>query len=300
MRMNEHQLKVFMTVAEKRSFSESAKTLHMAQPTVTSQVKSLENELDTQLFHRTTKRVELTEAGRILYRYGKEIVNSFDAAKKEIESLQHTVSGKLEIAASLTIGEYVLPKMLGKIKQKYPHIQLSMHIMNTEHIVEKIRARVLDIGLVEGVVDDPALELQPFQEDELVLIASPVFDHPALCRQTRTAHPNILLEAPLILREKGSGTRQVLEQRLQSQGVIPSELTVFLELGSTEAVKGAVVENLGVSVLSAAAIEKELQLNILRAYSLSGLSLNRHFYTVTLKGHVLPRPVDVFIHEIMP
>ena len=152
--MNEHQLKVFMTVAEKRSFSESAKTLHMAQPTVTSQVKSLENELDTQLFHRTTKRVELTEAGRILYRYGKEIVNSFDAAKKEIESLQHTVSGKLEIAASLTIGEYVLPKMLGKIKQKYPHIQLSMHIMNTEHIVEKIRARVLDIGLVEGVVDD--------------------------------------------------------------------------------------------------------------------------------------------------
>ena len=113
------------------------------------------------------------------------------------------------------------------------------------------------------------------------MIASPVFDRPAL-KTTRTAHPNILLEAPLILREKGSGTRQVLEQRLQSQGVIPSELTVFLELGSTEAVKGAVVENLGVSFLSAAAIEKELQLNILRAYSLSGLSLK----STLLHGHI--------------
>lgn len=297
--MNEHQLIVFMTVAEKSSFSAAAKRLHMAQPTVTAQIKSLENELDTRLFHRTTKQVELTEAGRILYRYGNDILHSIEQMKKEIDSLKDTISGKLELAASLTIGEYVLPKILGRVKQKYPHIQLSMNIMNTEQIVEKIRDRLLDVGLVEGLIADPDLDLQVFQEDELVLITSLNFDHPDLNRQKMTANHDILLKTPLILREKGSGTRQVLEQRLRQQGTDLSGLQPFLELGSTEAVKGAVAENLGVSVISAAAIEKELTLNTLCAYSLTGLDLKRHFYTATLKDHILPRPADAFIHEII-
>lgn len=297
--MNEHQLIIFMTVAEKSSFSESAKRLHMAQPTVTAQIKSLESELETQLFHRTTKRVQLTEAGHILYRYSKEILHSIEQVKKEIDSLKNTVSGHLEIAASLTIGEYVLPKILGTIKQRFPHIQLSIQIMNTEQIIEKIRDRLLDIGLIEGLVNDPDLELQPFREDELVLITAPDFDHPGLSKKDRTAHHQILLEAPLILREKGSGTRQVLEQRLQQEGIDLSRLQLFLELGSTEAVKGAVAENLGVSVISASTIEKELALEKLCAYSLTDLDLKRYFYTVTLKGHILPRPADAFMQQIV-
>lgn len=297
--MNEQQLLVFMTVAEKSSFSESAKRLHMAQPTVTAQIKSLENELDAQLFYRTTKHVELTEAGHILYRYGKDILHAIDQAKKDIDSLKETVSGSLEIAASLTIGEYVLPKILGNIKKKYPHITLAMHIMNTEQIVTHIRDRRADVGLVEGLVDGADLHLQPFQMDELVLIAAPEFDHPALNKDRERADCDVLLDTPLIMREKGSGTRQVLEKRLTQKGIDPSALHLYLELGSTEAVKGAVAENLGISVISSSAIEKERALEQLCAYSLNGLDLKRYYYTVTLKDRVLPRPADAFIQEIV-
>lgn len=297
--MNEHQLLVFMTVAEKSSFSETARILHMAQSTVTAQIKALESELDAQLFFRTTKHVELTEAGRILYRYGHDILYAIDKAKKEIDSLKNTVTGLLKIAASLTIGEYVLPRILGRMKQKFPHIQLSMHIMNTEHIIEHVRDRLSDVGLVEGLVEADDLNLQPFQMDELVLIAAPEFEHPSLSKADGTASHDVLRDTPLILREKGSGTRQVLEQRLQQQGLDRSQLHPFLELGSTEAVKGAVAENLGISVISASVIEKELALQQLCAYSLRDLDLKRYYYTVTLKGRVLPRPVDAFIQEIM-
>lgn len=297
--MNEQQLLVFMTVAKKSSFSESARRLHMAQSTVTAQIKSLENELDAQLFFRTTKHVELTEAGRILYRYGKDILHTIDQAKKDIDSLKNVVAGSLEIAASLTIGEYVLPKILGRMKQKFPRIQLSMHIMNTEHIIEHIRDRLVDVGLIEGLVEAADLNLQPFQMDELVLITAPGFDHPHLSKEKKTATHDVLLDTPLILREKGSGTRQVLEQRLLQQGVDLSLLHPFLELGSTESVKGAVAENLGISVISASAIEKELALKTLCAYSFNGLNLKRYYYTVTLKDRVLPRPVDTFIREVM-
>lgn len=271
----------------------------MAQSTVTAQIKALENELDTQLFFRTTKYVELTEAGRILYRYGQDILHAIDQAKKEIDSLKNTVTGSLEIAASLTIGEYVLPRILGRMKQKFPRVQLSMRIMNTEHIVERVRDRLVDVGLVEGLVEADDLDLQPFQMDELVLITAPSFKHPSLSKTDGTANHDVLLDTPLILREKGSGTRQVLEERLRQQSKAHSQLHPFLELGSTEAVKGAVAEDLGISVVSASAIEKELALHQLCAYSLNDLDLKRYYYTVTLKGRVLPRPVDAFIQEIM-
>lgn len=296
--MNEHQLIVFMTVAEKSSFSESAKRLHMAQSTVTAQIKSLESELNTQLFTRTTKHVALTEAGRMLYSHAKNILQTIDQAKKEIDSLTNTVSGPLKIAASLTIGEYVLPKILGTMKQKFPRIQLSMNIMNTEQIIARVRDRLADIGLVEGLVEASDLHLQPFQMDELVLITSPQFNHPSLSEENSTALHDVLLDTPLILREQGSGTRQVLEQRLQEQGVDLTELRPFLELGSTEAVKGAVAENLGVSVISASTIEKELALQQLCAYSISDLNLKRYYYTVTLKSRVHSRPVDCFMQEL--
>lgn len=297
--MNENQLIIFITVAEKKSFSESAKRLHMAQSTVTAQIKSLESELKTQLFTRTTKHVALTEAGCILYRHAKDILQTIDRAKIEIDSLKNTVSGPLKIAASLTIGEYVLPKILGRIKQKYPRIQLSMNIMNTEHIIAHVRDRLADIGLVEGLVDASDLDLQPFQMDELVLITAPGFNHRSISTENHTAFHDVLIDTPLILREQGSGTRQVLEQRLQEKGVDLTKLRPFLELGSTEAVKGAVAENLGVSVISASTIEKELALQQLCAYSISDLNLKRYYYTVTLKNRILPRTVDCFVQELI-
>jgi DNA-binding transcriptional LysR family regulator len=296
--LNYHQVRVFITVAEKKSFSETAKILHMSQPTVTSQIKALEAELNTKLLDRNTKHVELTESGEIFFRYGKEILNLTDLMQKEINSLSDTLEGDLVIGASMTIGEVMLPRFLGAFKQLYPKIRISIEVTNTEQIIAKIRDGILDIGLIEAPVTASDLEVVPFQQDELVLITSPQFHHPLLDERKCTAKPSLLLESPLILREKGSGTRKVLEDGLDQIGLDRNQIHPYLELGSTEAIKSVVEYNLGISVISRSAIEKELKLQSLKMYRFQGLDLIRQFFYVHKKKAVLSIQADVFIKEL--
>ncbi|UOQ95161.1 selenium metabolism-associated LysR family transcriptional regulator [Halobacillus shinanisalinarum] len=292
--MNYEKLQTFITVADKKSFSEAAKLLYLSQPTITSQIKSLEKDLNTTLFERTTKQVQLTQSANVLYRYAKEIIKVSETAEKEIMSMSDQVYGDLEIACSLTIGENILPQILGEFRKEYPLVRMSVDITNTTQIMGKIKDHVLDLGLIEAPIEDPELFLEPFLEDELTLVATPHY-----FEEEKTA---VLLEElkelPLVLRESGSGTRTVMNQHLINSGLNPSSLNVEFELGSTEAVKSAVESGLGLSILSKSAIKKELQLGLLKTYPIQDVSFLRNFYIVFHRDVVLKSTAEVFLHSI--
>lgn len=211
--MNYERLKTFIAVAEKKSFSEAARILFVTQPTITSQIKALEEELNTKLFERTTKKVKMTQSAKILLQHAKEIVRLSDLAKKEIQDIEETTYGELGIGCSFTIGEYILPSFLKKFKDLYPLIQMRMEISNSDRIVTHIKDQIIDVGLIETAMDDPRIMIEPFLEDELILITAPnYFDN----------EDEITLEqlknVPLITRERGSGTRAVVNQYLKQAG----------------------------------------------------------------------------------
>jgi DNA-binding transcriptional LysR family regulator len=292
--VNYEKLRTFITVSEKKSFSEAARVLFLSQPTITSHIKSLEEHLKTTLFERSTKQVELTQSARVLYKYAKDIIKLIENAEKEVISMSDTVYGDLLVACSLTIGENILPQVLGAFKIDFPLIQVSIDITNTNQILTKIKDRVYDIGLIEAPVEDPDVILEPFLEDELVLIASPNYFE----KDKISLYVEELLEHPLILRERGSGTRTVMNQHLLKAGVNPEQLQIYLELGSTEAVKSAVEAGLGISIISKSAIKKELKLGILETFPIKDITFSRYFYIVYHRDAILKSTVEVFLKQV--
>lgn len=292
--MNYERLRTFMAVAEKKSFSEAGKILFVTQPTITSQIKALEEELHTKLFERTTKKVEMTQSAVILYKYAKEIIRLSDSAQKEILKIENMIHGDLSMGCSLTIGEYILPKYLKQFKDMYPLIQMSVEISNSNNIITSIKDQFIDVGLIETPIDDPEIMVEPFLEDELILIASPNY----FSNNEITISIEQLKRTPLIVREKGSGTRAVLEQYLNQAGMSIDRLNVVMELGSTEAIKAAVESGLGVSIVSKNAIIKEQQLQLLTAYPIKNISFYRYFYIAFRKEQVLKSTTELFIEEL--
>ncbi len=292
--MNYDRLKTFIAVAEKKSFSEAAKILYVTQPTITAQVKALEEELNTKLFERTTKKVEMTQSAAILLKYAREIVRLNDSAKKEIFEIEEALYGDLHIGCSLTIGEYVLPEFLKRLKEAYPLINISVEITNSNNIVQQMKDQQIDIGLVETPVDEPQIIMEPFLEDELLLIAAPDY----FGENEIKISSELLRSTPLIMRERGSGTRAVVTKYLDEAGIAAGDLNIVMELGSTEAIKSAVEAGLGVSVISRHAIRKEQKLKSLKAYAISNMTFSRYFYIAFRKNQVLKSTTDVFVEEL--
>lgn len=292
--MNYERLKTFIAVAERNSFSEAAKILFVSQPTITSQIKALEQELNTKLFERTTKKVELTRSAKVLLKYAREIVRMNDSARKEIAQLETMVHGDLAMGCSLTIGEYILPEFLKQFKEKYPHIQIQAGISNSQHTVSNIKDQLIDVGLIETPIEDSQITMEPFLEDELILIAAPDY----FCRNEQILTLEQIKEEPLIVREAGSGTRSVVYHYLDKAGLSEEDLNIAMSLGSTEAVKAAVTAGLGVSFISRKAIKKEQQLNLLKAYPIKGLALKRYFYIAFHQDHVLQPTTELFLETL--
>ncbi|VEF48628.1 LysR family transcriptional regulator [Bacillus freudenreichii] len=292
--MDYERLKTFIAVAEKKSFSEAAKILFVTQPTISAQIKALEEELGTKLFERTTKKVEMTQSAAILLKYAKKIIHLSDSAHKEILKFEDSMYGDLKIGCSFTIGEYVLPEFLKIFKEDYPLIQMSADITNSNNIVSNIKDQFIDMGLIETPIEDTQIVVEPFMEDELILIAAPGF----FPDNEITISAERLKETPLIVREKGSGTRAVVNQYLNQAGISEDDLNIIMELGSTEAIKSAVSSKLGVSIISKSAIKKELQLKLLKAYPIKDISFYRYFYIAFRKDQVLKETTELFIDHL--
>jgi DNA-binding transcriptional LysR family regulator len=296
--VNLDHLKVFYVAAMKKNFSETAKVIHLSQPTVSQQIQQLESTLSVKLFERTTKSIKLTDSGRVLYDYAEKILQLVEKAKKELHLLSQSIHGDLQIGASLTIGEYILPYLLGKFSKEYPKIDLLMKTYNSRQIVELLENREIDLGFVEAPVPGKNLSQCPFLDDELVVIASALEPDPQLeNRDCITAEE--LFRLPVILREPGSGTRQVIEDALRQNHLDPGKLQVVLELGNTESIKATVESGLGISIISRSAIQKELRLGSLKMMKVQGIHLQRFFSIVYDRSRIMPVHVEAFLQYVL-
>ncbi len=262
--MADRRLQVFHTVARLLSFTKAAEALHMTQPAVTFQVRQLEEYFNTRLFDRTHNRISLTEAGQLVFGYADKIFQLYGEMENDIRELTGEVSGALTLGASTTIAEYMLPTLLGRFRKRYPEIVIHLKVSNTEGVVSMVENNTIDLGIVEAPVSNKNLVVESCREDSLVAIMPP--NHPL--SGEGTIHIAQLLEYPFICREEGSGTREVINEYMgRMEGCQPG-LNIAMELGSPEAVKGAVEAGMGVSLVSSATIQKELKLGTLVAVAL--------------------------------
>ncbi|MGZ9587010.1 selenium metabolism-associated LysR family transcriptional regulator [Paenibacillus marinisediminis] len=294
MGVNFHQLHIFYTVAAKGSFSAAAQALHMTQPAVTMQVQSLEEYFGTKLFHRSTKKLQLSDAGRTLLPFAQRSLDLVRETELAMTHFTNELQGRLQLGASLTIGEYVLPQVLGSFGLKHPKMVLRMQVMNTRQIVEGIRAHQLDLGLIEAPISDADIEVESVMEDELMLIVPA--NHRLAGSEVVTMSD--LLDCSFVLREQGSGTRLVMEETLRQHGVDPSQIRVVMELGSSGAVKSAVEAGIGVTMLSPSAVRHERALKLVDALRVEGVSFTRQFYAVQLRDSMLAWPAAAFLSHM--
>ena len=259
--MADRRLQVFHTVARLLSFTKAAETLHMTQPAVTFQVRQLEEYFNTRLFDRTHNRISLTEAGARVYQYSDKIFELYGEMENAVREMTGEISGSLTIGASTTIAEYMLPALLGDFRAKYPEVSIHLKVSNTDGIVSMVENNTIDLGVVEAPVSNKNLVVDECRRDNLVAIVPP--GHPKADLDTITMEE--LLEYPFICREEGSGTREVIADYMTQ---CQTSMEVAMELGSPEAVKGAVEAGMGISVVSNATIQKELRLGTLVAIDL--------------------------------
>ncbi|MHB8843642.1 MAG: selenium metabolism-associated LysR family transcriptional regulator [Nitrospirota bacterium] len=278
--MDLHQIEIFCSLIRHKSFSRAAEALLLSQPTVSGHIKNLETELGVKLLDRMGKRVLPTEAGEVLYRHGLKLLEERDRTRQEIDSLSGTVSGLLRLGGSTIPGAYILPPFIGAFRKKHPAVSVQLMIDDTARVTEAVLAGELMIGIVGARVADPRLEVHPFETDELV-VAVPARHGWA---KKRTIAPDALVGEPFILREEGSGTRRIMEDRLDKAGISVADLNLSAIVGSSDAVRQAVKAGLGVAILSRRAIQDDLEAGKLSAIRISGVRMERSFFVVLLKG----------------
>lgn len=242
--------------------------------------------------HRSPKHVKLTEAGEILYKRAKEILALYEEAKQSIFRLHNMVTGSLQVGASFTIGEYILPRLLAEFAAQHPQVEMDVTIGNTEEIIQGVKGNTLDLGLVEGHVATTDLIVIPFMKDEMILIAAA--GHPL--SSIRIAETTLLQNQVWVLRESGSGTRAFSDQFIRHAGLVPKRSYVF---NSSQGVKEAVAAGLGIAILSRWVVRKELESGEISEISIKGSRLDRDFSLIRNKDHAATMAVNVFIQKLL-
>jgi DNA-binding transcriptional LysR family regulator len=273
------RLRVFRAVAHHANFRRAAEELFITQPAVTQQIKALEEELETRLFDRTGGKVRLTVAGEVLLRNAVASEAVLARAVEEIGSLSGEVRGALRIASSTTIAQYVLPRLLAGFARQHPAVRLELESTNTQHVVQAVLSGEAPIGLIEGPAHRHDLRVERWLEDELVLVVP---------SQHRWAQKQISLDTleatALLVRERGSGTREVLESTLKRAGIPIARQQIAMELGSTEALLASVEAGLGISFVSRFALERQRALGTLATVSVKGLRVVRELSMLHPRG----------------
>lgn len=289
--MNINYFRTFITVVEKRSFSEAAKTLSLSQPAISFQIQSIEKEYGQILLDRSGLRVQLTEAGKIFYSYARQILKLNGALSESIDELQGVVRGHLALGASTIPGEYIVPKILGQFIKKFSDVEPELEISDTAEILTKIREHEIDIGFIGALPDSNNLQVEKFVTDELILIMPP--NHP-LASKGKVKIEDILKE-PFILREIGSGTRKTIKETLEKAKIQLENLNEIMDLGSTQAVLSGVEAGLGISIISKFAAEKALALGTVNTVPFKNISFSRDLFLVYDKKRFLTRTQKEFI-----
>lgn len=285
--MDQH-LAVFLTVAEKKSFSRAAEAHHMTQPAVSQYIRMFEEDIGTRLLERNNKYVRLNKAGEIVYHYGKEITGLYTRMQNLVDDLTTVATGSLSIGASYTFGEYILPRIIAHLREIYPNIEPSVTIGNTTMIADLVATNQLDIGIVEGQFNELHINKETFAEDTMVVVAPA--DHP-LTQDEADVSIETLENETWIVREQGSGTREATEKLFNTLKIKPTNKMNF---SSTQLIKVSVEVGLGISLMSRWAIKKELKYGDLKIIELEDLFIIREFSMIT-KSEFQTKALEVFI-----
>ncbi len=267
-----HKLKIFKTVADLKSFSKAAQVLFLSQPTVTLQIKKIENYLGITLFNRKKTNLELTEEGKILYDYASKIIDSYIDMEENLKNL-NSKEKTIFIAASSTIGDYLLPSVISEFNKKYPDINIKLFIGNSKEVEEGILSKIFNIGLVEDDIFSNKLDVEAFYKDEIILIAS--IDNPI---------PNFLESVELlrdyqfIFREVGSGTRNIVEKHLKLK------LKTVMEISSSRSIAKIVENSNFLAFVSKLVVEDLFKCNLIKEVKVKNLKINRNFSIITQKN----------------
>ena len=289
--MEDHKLKVFCTVAETKSFSKTSEIIHLTQPAVSLQIQALEEKYETKLFDRSSSTVTLTPAGETLYKYAKEILTLYTSAEKAIGKQTGLVKGSLSIGAGSNIGNFILPTLITEFKRIHPKIKVYLLVNNSKRVIELLNAGNIDLGLVEGDVSRQKMIVKKLLSDELLLIVSPEH-HWAKKKEVSISE---LAKEPFILREPGSGTRQMIEKFLARHDITLHDLKISAILGSTEAIKDAVENGLGISIISRWAVRKENRYGTLHLLSIKEEKMARDFSLIMNKNSVSSNSLEEFV-----
>lgn len=293
--MNLNHLRIFHAVAGASSLTAAARDLGISQPAVSRQLGDFEQALGVQLVDRLRRGIRLTEAGRALADHATRIFGLEQTAEAELAALRGIERGRLAIGASTTIGSYLVPPLLGALRRDYPALHLELEIGNTAAVHDLVRQHKVELGLTEGLhispTRDPDLATHVFAHDDMVAIAAPS----EAVASRRTLRAADLAALPFIMRERGSGTREVIEAAFAAKHVA---LSPVLALGSTEAVKNAVASGLGVAIVSRLTVDHELASGALVTLELVDLEIRRELHLVELRGVTRSPAASRFVERL--
>lgn len=289
--MQIEELKTFIRLCEIQNFTKTAEALSMSQPTVSLHIRNLEEEFQTQLIQRNSKQLQITPTGEILLECAKQITQLLEQTKQDIYEHHNKINGHLTIGASFTIGEYILPEFLAELKKEYPNLIFEITIGNTEEIVEYVKLFKVDIGLIEGSTDEKSLNICPFKQDELVVIA-PV-NHPLAKKESISIRD--LHNEQWISRESGSGTRANLDHFLHSNGLKVKSITT---ISSNQGVKELVRNGIGLSLLSKSVVKRDAELGEIVILPLDNKKINRTLSYIYSPIMLKKSNVEIFIKTL--
>ena len=284
---------VFLKVAQNLSFSKAANELFISQPAVTKHIKELESKYKTSLFDRRGNKIFLTKEGSLLYEELREIKARYEELEYRMGSLNNSYSGKLKIGASTTISQYVIPKIIASFLKKYPNIELSIINGNSEEIENKLLNKEIDIALVENELSHQDLKYYPYKTDEIIAVTP----KKGIYGKKKQLNLQDLYQIPIIMREKGSGTLQVIQNYFKKNNFDFNKLNIALHLGTTEAIKNFLADFDGIAFLPYVSVKKEILRDELVPLKIKKIDIKRNFRIAQRMGPT-PSAAKIFMEHL--
>ncbi|QBD84775.1 LysR family transcriptional regulator [Clostridium tetani] len=275
-RMIDFKLITFLTVVKVGSFTRAANVLNLTQPAISQHIKYIENYYGVELFKNKNKNMELTEEGKILYKYGRQVENISNIVHMK---LKNSINKRYVVGATLTIGGYVIPSIIGKYKKEHNDIDVILKVENTDTVIKMLYKGEIELGVIEGGFDKEKIEYTKFKEDELVLVVSP--NHKFADKNFVNIEE--ILQDKLILREDGSGTRQIFEEHLIEMGIRKDDYNIYMEIGNISAIVSLVKSNLGCTIISREAVKENIEEGSLKEVQIENFNMRREFNFIYLK-----------------
>ena len=293
------QLRILKAIAEQGSFKKAADVLYVTQPAVSLQIQNLEKQLEITIFDRGGRKAMLTEAGKILLDYCQRILNQCDEACKAVEDLNSLQGGTLVIGASQTTGTYLMPRMIGLFRQKYPDVSVQLQVHSTRRTGWSVANGQIDLGIIGGQLPselENLLNVIPYATDELALVLP---SQHKLSREKELTKED-LYKINFVTLDSQSTTRKVVDKLLRDSGLDVQRLKIEMELNSLEAIKNAVQSGLGAAFLPVISIEKELSSGTIHKPNISDLGVKRELKLITNPSRYTSKASNAFKNDILP